>query len=240
MNVDRFRGKLLAGWQIIRSRMNPGFSQAGEDKIIHYLLSHYLGIEKPSYLDIGTNHPILFNNTYLFYIRGGRGVCVEPDPRFYTLIRRYRRKDVVLKAGIGFKGEKSAAFYVFPQAQSAWNTFSKEEAEIRRSESGIDYQIEQQELLDINQTISLHFKTGLDIFSLDAEGIDFDIIKSLDLEKHRPKVICVETISFSTSGKPGKMQELINYISQRGYFIFADTHINTIFCREDIFQNRLA
>ena len=44
------------------------FAQAGEDRILR-LLFYTLGKEKISYLDIGTNHPIHFNNTFLFYLQ---------------------------------------------------------------------------------------------------------------------------------------------------------------------------
>jgi FkbM family methyltransferase len=239
MSIKRFKGKFFAAWDIITSQMLPSFSQAGEDKIIHYLLSQYLKIEKPVYLDIGANHPILFNNTYLFYTRGGEGVCLEPDPVYYKLLRKYRKNDVILQAGVGVGGKGKSDFYVFPGRQAAWNTFSKVEADRRQQESGISFRVHQAELLDINEIISDHLKRVPDLLSVDAEGIDFDIIKSLDLQKFPPKVICVETISFTTLGKPVKDTKVSDYLLSEGYYIFADTHINSIFCRQDLFPNNI-
>ncbi len=56
------------------------YSQFGEDLIVRYLFDS-LGIARPTYLDIGANHPKFSGNTFGFYKRGSRGVLVEPNPR---------------------------------------------------------------------------------------------------------------------------------------------------------------
>jgi FkbM family methyltransferase len=237
MDFRRLKGKYWASWHLIGGRMLPSFSQAGEDKIIHYLFSHYLKKEKLSYLDIGANHPILFNNTYLFYIRGGSGVCIEPDPKYTALLRKHRRGDRILQAGIGFSGSSLADFYVFPGKQAAWNTFSKEEANKRMQEMGIEYTIRQQKLLDINETIAEYLGEAPDVLSVDAEGIDLEIIKSLDFNKYSPKVICVETVPFQPDSGDSK-SEISGFMMQKGFYLYADTHINAIFCHKDLFPGK--
>src|SRR5258708_37741514 len=98
MNLKRFAGKLLSSWYIVSSKIHPSFSQAGEDQVIRYLFG-LLKKPDPTYLDVGANHPFIGNNTYYFYIRGSKGVCVEPDPSFYHLIRRHRPRDILIEAG---------------------------------------------------------------------------------------------------------------------------------------------
>ena len=237
MDFRRLKGKFWASWHLMRGRILPSFSQAGEDRIIHYLFSHYLNQEKLTYLDIGANHPILFNNTYLFYLRGGRGVCIEPDPKYTALLRKYRRRDKILQAGIGFSGPSQANFYVFPGKQAAWNTFSKDEAENRVRESGIDYVVQKQQLLDINETIEHYLGNAPDFLSVDAEGIDLEIIKSLNFNKYKPRVICVETVPFQPEFDDSR-SELSDLILQKGYRLYADTHINAIFCLNDILTGK--
>jgi hypothetical protein len=55
---------------------------------------------KPTYLDIGTNHPFSCNNTFTFIKRGSRGVCIEPDIQFSGLIKKYRIGEVFIEAGV--------------------------------------------------------------------------------------------------------------------------------------------
>ncbi|MGB5027475.1 MAG: hypothetical protein WBO38_03165, partial [Chitinophagaceae bacterium] len=44
------------------AHMRRSYSQSGEDIIVSYLFER-MGIKKPTYLDIGANHPIALSNT---------------------------------------------------------------------------------------------------------------------------------------------------------------------------------
>jgi FkbM family methyltransferase len=236
MNLQRFIRKCLAGSYIIRAKALPSFSQAGEDVIVNYLF-HQIRINQPSYLDIGTNFPIAGNNTYFFYNRGSRGVCIEPDPSLYELIKKSRPKDVIINAGIGFDESKQAEFYIFPHPYTGWNTFSKNEAESRQQQTGIRIkEIKTLSLKNINEVIAAHFNPHPNFISIDVEGLDLAILQTLDFEKFRPEIICAETITFSINNKEEKRNDIEKFLRSRGYFVFADTHINTIFCREEAYK----
>ena len=60
------------------------FSSDGEDFILHKIFSK---LKNGYYIDIGSHHPILHSNTFLFYLNGWRGVCVDPLP---NLIWKYK------------------------------------------------------------------------------------------------------------------------------------------------------
>ncbi len=51
------------------------FSSDGEDYILQKIFSN---LKNGYYIDIGSHHPILHSNTFLFYLNGWRGVCVDP------------------------------------------------------------------------------------------------------------------------------------------------------------------
>src|SRR2546421_12866883 len=76
------------------------FAQAGEDRILDYLFTE-LQIAAPTYLDIGANCPVAFNNTYFLYQKGCKGVCVEPDPSLIPALKKYSARDTILNLGIG-------------------------------------------------------------------------------------------------------------------------------------------
>lgn len=237
MNIRRFAGKCLAAWYSIRGKLYPSFSQAGEDQLMRYLLYNCLHNTQPTNLDIGANHPRDCNNTYYFYLRGSKGVCIEPDLRFYRLIKNTRPRDVVLHAGIGTGDATEAALHQFPHPYSGWNTFSATEAEARAKETGIAYTIVQRiPLLNINDVMSEYFDGHPNILSIDVEGLDLQILQSLDFNRFRPEVICVESITFSMKHEEQKIGGIIDFLLSKGYFIFGDTHINTIFCRTDAYK----
>ncbi len=239
MNFTRILGKIFAGIRIVKSEIQPSFSQAGEDQIIRYIIYNLLHIKNPTYLDIGTNHPYIGNNTFYFYNRGSSGVCVEPDKQFAPLIKKYRKRDTLLQIGVAAEDNSKGVMYAFPGIYSGWNTFSKEEAINRQRESGLSYtKIENIELENINNIIAKHFDPYPDIISLDVEGLDLSILKSLDFTRFKPQIICVETITFSVTNDPEKITEISDLLLSKGYIIFADTHINTIFCKADALKNQ--
>lgn len=239
MNLNRFRGKLKAAKFLLQSKIYPSYSQAGEDQLVRYLFQS-LGIEYPNYLDIGANHPYIGNNTFLFYSRGSKGVCIEPDIDLFKSICNHRKGDVILNAAIGpIKG--TADLYIFPDPYSGWNTLSKAEAEKRQEESGVKIKkVNKVPVLHINDVMEKHFTGGLNFMSLDVEGIDYEILNSLDFARYSPDVICVETITFSTKQKEEKISDIADLLLSKGYFIFGDTHINTIFCRNGFYKKEQA
>ena len=237
MNWTRLYGKLHASMNILKGKVQPSFSQAGEDQVIRYLMNDCLKILNPTYLEIGTNHPYLGNNTFYFYNRGSKGVCVEPDPRYAGLIKQYRKRDVLLEAGIGTGGASRADFYVFPKKYSGWNTFSKVEAKNREVQSGIKPdKVMQVDLADINETMQQYFSPHPNILSIDVEGLDLDILKSIHFNRFRPEVICVESITFSVTNEQQKILPIVDFVTSQGYFVFGDTYVNTIFCDAGSFK----
>ena len=213
-------------WQFAQ----PSFAQQGEDAIIKSIFENHLKIDKPSYIDIGAYHPAYSNNTFLMYLQGSRGVLVEPNPAYTALLRDGRPGDTVLNIGIGITDETEADFYVFDK-HSQLNTFSKEWADkyIAEYGPGILKEIVKMPLVNINRVLEEHFETGPNIFSIDVEGLDYDILKTLDFERFRPSLFCMETGVFGSfnvnEGIPALMAE-------QGYLMRANTYTNSIFIDE--------
>lgn len=213
------------------------YSQCGEDLIVDFILDAGLGIKNPSYLDLGAYDPVCLSNTYLFYRRGGSGVCVEPDPFLFAAISRKRSRDICLNIGVGLAGQSTANFYVM--SSRTLNTFSKKEAERYRSYG--NNKIEQVipiPLLGVNDIIEQNFKACPNFVSIDVEGLDVDVLKSFDFSKYRPEVFCVETITYTEDNSERKVYEIMELMDSRGYFVYADTFINTIFVEKEAWKSR--
>ena len=80
---------------------------------------------------------------------------------------------------------------------------------------------------------------NVDILSIDVEGLELQILESVDFTVFSPTVICAETISYSTRGLGIKNVALIRFLENKGYIVYADTYINTIFVRKDLWIDRL-
>lgn len=221
--------------------LRSSYSQSGEDIIICDLFSR-MGIDRPSYLDIGCNEPVALSNTFRLYKRGSTGVCIEPNPRLFQKFSKKRNKDIVINAGIAFDSRKEAEYYLFADNAHGFSTFSKDDADFWVN-TGNDkvgrFKIERilmLPLFSINEIIATKFSKCPNFISIDVEGLDLQILKSLDFEKFQPEVFCVETLIYSANNKESKNIELIQFLESKDYFIYADTYINTIFCRKQSYK----
>lgn len=234
--IEKVLRKIYTGWLYPYTRIS--YSQNGEDLIIRDLL-HRLRIKSPTYLDIGANEPFKISNTYLLYSKGNRGVCVEPNVHLYKKMLQKRPGDTCINAGIAFDEKREADFYLFPKEANGLGTFSKSEAEFWEqtgNERVGKYKVEKVvsvPLIDINEVMGKYFSPHPNFISIDVEGLDLQLLQSIDFTKYKPEVFCVETLAYSGSEKEVKNTALINFLTDRGYFVFADTYINTIFCRKD-------
>jgi hypothetical protein len=235
MDFQRAVRKAKSCSHFFNGKARISYAQFGEDLLIDYFFKHYLKNLNPTYLDIGTNHPIVGNNTYLFYLRNCFGVCVEPDFILYKKILSKRSGAIALNAGVGIGKEAEGILYIFPEPYTGWNTFSKEEAINRQADTGIDYtESTKIRFLSINEIIEKYFKSCPDFISIDVEGLDFGILKTMDFNRFKPALFCVETMTFSVSEKAKKNVDIMGLLSDNGYVGYADTHINTIFVRKDL------
>jgi FkbM family methyltransferase len=224
----------VAGINAKQPWAHSSHSQQGEDLIIESIC-RFLKIESPTYLDIGAADPIVENNTYLFYEKGSLGVLVEPNPVFGRKLEAQRPRDIVLNVGVGCNDLRVSDYFMVSGRDGAYlNTFSKEEAEIIVSKSRGQRSIEKVvklPLVNINAVIENHFPKAPDFVSIDTEGLDFEILKSLDFDRYRPAVLCVETLILGTMRVKTEILELMK---AKGYSIRGGTFVNTIFVDDSL------
>jgi len=171
------------------------YSQLGEDLNIDRLLrARFNKNENVTgfYVDVGAFHPYKFSNTYKFYERGWKGINIEPNPETFHLLEKFRPDDINLNIGIS---SRQAKLQYWKYNRGAFNTFSK--SEVLKLESLPN--LELKEVLQI-QTKPLNMVleeycnefSEIDFLSVDVEGLDFEVLSSIDLARWKPKIICVE------------------------------------------------
>src|SRR5882724_2325548 len=160
--------RVLRGYEdsLPRSRFKLSFSQCGEDLIVWFLLGQ-LGIDRPTYLDVGAHHPETLSNTALFYLLGGQGINIEPDPVLFARFAKERKRDVNLNVGIG---ATSGLITFFRMADPSLSTFSEEEAERIAREEGIAISDRFTVPVDTIHNVLQTHQCRPDFISIDVEG----------------------------------------------------------------------
>lgn len=165
-----------------------GFSQLGEDQVIMKFVPEGEG----SFLDIGAGHPVRGSNTFQLYRRGWRGLAVDPLNSRLNQFKLWRKNDSFKLAAVGSQASIREFFHLFPEEYSTFD-------EIRAKflvESGLaeicgTYQIP---IVPVSSWELSTMPMNPFVLSLDIEGYDLEVLKSLNWSRFAPRVICVEEI----------------------------------------------
>jgi FkbM family methyltransferase len=209
---------------------SKSWSQCGEDLIIQYVFN-LRGIKHPSYIDIGAHHPFYLSNTALFYEQGCRGINVEANPGLIGSFIKHRPNDINLNVGAG-NTEGELDFYIMKE--DSLSTFSKSECDAMILQGKQLQEVKKIKLTTISKILNEHFENRFpDFMSIDAEGWDLTILKSIDFEKYWPRVICVEAADYSPTGSGKRRDEVIDFLVTKGYYEYANTNLNAIMVKNE-------
>lgn len=217
---------LLNIYTEIRYIIYKSYTKDQEDKIVMKIFKemYNMKISEIKYFDIGANNYKRGNNTWLFYKNGASGICVEADTFLCKKLKK-RKKDIIVNAAItDFETNDSLKFYVC--SLPTRSTLDKERAEKLKQEG-----LKIVNVLDIPcKTITnLCSETKIipDYLSIDIEGLDFYVLKSIDFTKIPIKVIVAET----DESKDESGTTMDDFMQQSGYTITCKTTANTIYVR---------
>jgi len=209
------------------------YSQEGEDMILRRMFE---GQKTGFYVDVGAHHPKRFSNTYFFYKQGWRGINIDAMPGSMKLFNKVRPKDINLEKAISDK-KQILTYYIFNEP--ALNGFSKELSEERDGKSNYFIKLTKDiETVTLDEILDNYLPKNqeIDFLSIDVEGHDFIVLKSINLEKYRPKVILIEILGSSLSEINNN--EISQYLKSYGYLVYAKA-MNTVFFIDDYFFNKL-
>ncbi|MEI9804363.1 MAG: FkbM family methyltransferase [Pseudolabrys sp.] len=135
------------------------------------------------FVEAGANDGVSQSNTwFLEAYRGWTGLLVEPVPELASLARRFRRAPVE-NVALGAP-EQDGSTLVLVEADLMTTAF--------RSGGSSGRQISVP-VRSLSALLDEHRITAIDFFSLDVEGFEIPVLKGLDLDRHAPKYMLIET-----------------------------------------------
>ena len=105
----------------------------------------------------------------------------------------------MLNVGVAFDERRSARLWRL--TSRVFNTFLEKQAELIVEVSKRDWKPEQRqeivdtidlELVPADMILRDHFDGAPHFVSIDTEGTNFDILRSINFDRYRPTIICVE------------------------------------------------
>jgi len=177
------------------ARLQEQYGQFAEDLVLESLLrSHFERRDRPlasiRYLEIGANHPIQTSNTFLFHRKwGGSGVLVEANPALIETLRQVRSRDRVVHRAVVPAGFPSQVELSIARHAELSSVDGAHLASIGRFGDVVAVATVPTATLD--ELLAADFRTGLDLLSIDIEGLDLQVLRDATLPV-RPAFVVAE------------------------------------------------
>jgi hypothetical protein len=186
---------LLAVLRIPLGRSSTqSYSYTGEDRLLESLLKNRISY-RGFYVDVGCNDPRFISNTFLFYRRGWRGLCIDANEEHIKKFKKIRPRDIAINCLVS-DDESPRLFYEMTNAVLSTT-----------EEQFLPEYIRQGQKITCKRTMhpkSLtkildehNVPTNFDLLSIDAEEHDLPVLRSLDFNKYSPRLIIVEAENFN-------------------------------------------
>ena len=212
---------------LLRGFSRRTYAQFGEDIV----LAPYLTGSKGFFVDVGAFHPFHYSNTYFLYKKGWRGINIDPNPSSIALFRIHRPGDRSVNAGIG-RTPGTAIYYQFNH--QACNTFSQEQRERMRAKKFVreigSRVIPLAPLSTIIDAERPHERP--DFINIDVEGMNAEVLETLDWSRHAPRVLCVEDDDL-TFGK-AIVSPIHQLLVGKGYRLVARMGPSSVYIQEGV------
>lgn len=205
------------------------FAQNQED----ILLDRIFRDEPPgTFIDVGANHPSLDSNTHFFYLRGWRGVNLEPIPRQHGLFVSERPGDLNLAVAASEEdGELTFYEIASERGETGHSTVSAEVAEEHR-QPGFRVAAYTVRARSLGSLIREYGLEPPEFLSLDVESYEAAVLRGIPLDAWRPKVLVVEALHPLSHEEAFADWEPL--LLGRGYLLGATNGVNRFYLRDDL------
>mgnify|MGYP002010420141 CR=1 FL=1 len=199
------------------------YSMNGEDIFINNYFKKKTGF----YVDVGAYHPLELNNTYLLYKKGWNGINIDINSLSIDYFNYLRPDDININIAISNKKTTKTIYY--QKSKSPLNTLKLKQAKKIFLGNFKKKKIKTEILTTIINKTKFSGKK-ISFLNIDTEGNDFEILKSLDFIKYKPKLICVELIDhFNPAKKLIKKNKIYKFLIKKKYKLVWSGHFSHIF-----------
>lgn len=192
---------------------HPYYSQGGQDKYVNEKIFH--AKKGGVFFEIGAHDGVSYSNTYYFEEKlGWTGVCVEPQKNIFEQLKKNRKAICVNGCVFDRSGEVEFLQVNGPSEMlsgivSTFDSRHLERAKLEVAQLGGSLEVLKLRAYTFNDLCNQHGIKHIDLLSVDTEGSEEQIIKSIDFNRIEIDVIVVEN-NFND-------KKIENYLNGRGF-----------------------
>ncbi len=164
----------------------------------YHLARAFKGQAGGFYIDVGAGHPVADNVSCWFYLKGWRGLVVEPQRQLIELYPLVRPRDIAVPKLLG-RTHGEVDFHVVERL-NGFSSIVPEHARNAR-EFGAGFHTCRMPMTTLAAICEEHGVGTIDFLKIDVEGAEGDVLAGGDFRRFRPRVVLLEALA------PGTMAE---------------------------------
>ncbi len=145
------------------------------------------------YIDVGAGHPVYDNVSFAFYLRGWRGITVEPNPWLAQLSEAVRPRDGRIQSLLGAAAGETTYYLV--EDFHGLSTTVESHARAAQSEYGKGSRAMTVPVATLRALCQQHAPAEIDFLKIDVEGAERAVLEGGDWQRFRPKVVVLEALA---------------------------------------------
>ncbi len=170
--------------------MRLSYAQNLED---YHLDLAFAGQTEGVYVDVGGGHPVADNVSFWFYLKGWRGLIVEPQAALASAYRHIRPRDIVYE-GLAGAHDGAAEFHVVDKLHGL-SSMLKPGATAGAGGPDITFSSGRFPMRRLDRLIAEAGFERVDFLKIDVEGAEAQVLGGIDLAKLRPRVLVIEAVN---------------------------------------------
>lgn len=208
------------------------YSQFGEDLAIISILETHKRAEAGYYIDAGAFHPFLYSNTALLHMfKGWKGVNIDANPDVISAFNDARPNDHNILAALN-DVESQLQYAMFNHG--AVNSLDPKMIDRQERTAGSPFKVVKRVEMTtkrLDQILSevSDVPDDIGLLSVDCEGLDFNVLNSLNLTRYRPFLIAVETHGMNLSNPSKSTSHQL--LTENGYDLISHVFVTSIYKR---------
>jgi FkbM family methyltransferase len=194
--------------------MRLSYAQRLED---YHLDLVFADCDSGFYIDVGGGHPVADNVSFWFYLKGWRGLVIEPQQRFTELYAHVRPRDIAV-CGLAGRRDGEADFHLVDRLHGLSTTL---EGHARAAAAlGTTFSTVKAPVRTLASLCAEHRIAAVDFLKIDVEGAEADVLAGADWAGVRPRVVVVEAAAPGTSAEDWRQWEPLLLTNRYGFAFF--------------------
>ena len=200
-----------------------GVQFRGQELQDMYAYLWFRGKRDGFFIDIGAYDGVTISNTYSLEEIGWKGICIEPVPNVFEKLIQNRKCECI-NAAVSHLDTMDNKFIQTKGGRSGFTRNMSPAKQIAAEKEGIIAEINVKSIT-FDAAMSNYKSEYIDFMSIDVEGSELEILKTINFNKYKFGLIAVENNQTRQKGD----EQLRPFMKSRGYKVLLNVGVDILF-----------